>query len=172
MEKVLKRDFDHRYVPTFEDGQWWKGFFENKYNAAKIKQLIAKAAAFEAEDAEMEEQTGKGEQQDSDEEDEERMCGVCGKVFASLQQLNSHRSLAHAWRHPAVDLAKSGRSVCQRCKIQFWTPTRLAAHLKVYEECLAFEGQCQPCEDRAEVEARVNIEGFSQCPPVAWLDGG
>ena len=96
------------------------------------------------------------------------MCGVCCKVFPSLQQLNSHRSLAHGWRHPATDLAKCGRSVCQRCSKQFWTPAKLAAHLKQNEACLVYESQCQPCEQTCEVIARAKAEAFSQAPPVSW----
>jgi hypothetical protein len=168
IEKVAKRDADFADLPGFEKGQWWSDFFKNKYCTARIKKLAKRAAAFDAEDAESQEEEKKGEQEDSEEESDERMCGTCGAVFRSLQALNSHRSLAHAWRHAGTILAKEGRSVCQRCQVQFWTPAKLAAHLKQNQECLDWESMCLPCEEPSEVLARAKAEAFDQAPPAGW----
>ena len=152
----------------FEDRQSGRSFFEIKHCTAETRKFIGKTAAFDADDAEKEDRRGGEGEEKGSEEDEESMCGTSGKTFSSLQQLNSQGSLVHDWRHPGVELAKCGSSVDQRCRKQCWTPLELGAHFIKFGEGLKHEGQCQPCEVCTAIDARDEIESFSQDPPMCW----
>ena len=152
----------------FENGQSEKHLLESKQCTPEKGKLSGKVQAFDAENPEQEDRReGEGEKK-ATENHEESMRGPSSKEFAFLEQLNSQVSLVHEWGHHGVELAKSGGSVDQKCRKQWWTPLELGAHFVKCGKGLNHEGRCQPCEVCTASDARDDILPFSQDLPECW----